>query len=99
MNLAQSARNLPHEFVLDIGQALRDVGEDRDLLSELAMLIAEDAPKLCSEIATAVREKSSQLSQRLSHNLKGMAAQMRAEPTASVAAKIENLSQGSKRFD
>lgn len=79
--------------VLDIARALRDVRGDRGLLSELAGFFEEDAPKICSELAYAATQQSWDKAIRLSHSLKNMASQFRAEPTTSLAAKMEDLSK------
>lgn len=78
-------------IVLDIDRALCDVGGDRELLSELAGFFAEDAPKICDELATATNQQSWDRAVKLAHSLKNMASQFRAEPTTSLAASLENL--------
>jgi HPt (histidine-containing phosphotransfer) domain-containing protein len=82
-----------HDVRVDLTRALQDVACNRELLSDLAAFYEEDAPKICREIATAVTQESWDKVTRLAHSLKNMSSQFRAEPTTSMATKLEDLSR------
>ena len=89
----QKFQDTSHDVRVDLSRALQDVAHNRELLSDLAKFYAEDAPKICRDLEIAVAKESWDTVTRLAHSLKNMSSQFRAEPTTSLATKLEDLSR------
>jgi two-component system sensor histidine kinase/response regulator len=59
---------------LDVNVALAHVGDDRELLSELASMFVQDYPRLIEEAGDAILQKDHAVLERAAHTLKGRLA-------------------------
>jgi two-component system, sensor histidine kinase and response regulator len=59
---------------LDIDLALSHVGDDRELLSELASMFVQDYPRLIEEAGDAILQQDHAVLERAAHTLKGRLA-------------------------
>jgi HPt (histidine-containing phosphotransfer) domain-containing protein len=79
--------------VLDVETALRRVGGDRNLLSEVARLLREDAPGMMRDIADALGREDARILERAAHRLKGSLGVLSAVPAADAALAVERAAK------
>jgi len=90
--------------VFDQAKALELMGDDQDLLTELAALFAEDCPRRLAELREAVARGESKAVERVAHTLKGTASNFGAQATVTAALRLEemgrsrNLTEGESAF-
>lgn len=76
---------------MDVSAALKRMGGDRSLLSQMAQLFLEDSPGLLDTIAAAIRAGQVTEMQRAAHSLKGLAANFDAHAAVSAASRLEAM--------
>jgi HPt (histidine-containing phosphotransfer) domain-containing protein len=77
--------------LLDSSAILDRVGGDVDFLEEIALLFAEDCPKLLTDIRSAIAAQNAGALERAAHTLKGSVANFGAEPAREAAFRLEML--------
>jgi CheY-like chemotaxis protein/HPt (histidine-containing phosphotransfer) domain-containing protein len=77
--------------VFDQAKALEVMGDDRELLAELAGLFAEDCPRRLSEIRQAIVRGEGKSVERAAHTLKGTASNFGAWATVAAAQRLEGI--------
>lgn len=75
--------------VLDRDAALGRVGGDLDLLREIAVLFADECPRVLQDLRDALAEGDAPAIGRAAHGLKGSAANFGAVPAVDAAVRIE----------
>lgn len=85
--------NDPTGPVLDREGALRRLGGDQQLFTELAGFVLEDAPPLYEELARAVAAKDAEAVRSRAHALKGLVAGCGGVRTANMAEQLERAGQ------
>lgn len=70
--------------------AVSRLNGNEELFRDMVNFFAEDAPRLLSEIETAIDAGNSAQIRRASHSLKGLCANFEAEPARDVALSSEN---------
>lgn len=75
---------------LDLKQARHNFGSDEALLCEIAIVFIEDVPLLVEQLEQAFQHGDEQTVCRMVHSLKGLCATFGAEPTRSIAQRIEH---------
>jgi CheY-like chemotaxis protein len=73
--------------------ALAGVGDDVDLLSELVMVFARQAPELIAGLGAALHHRDSKVLERSAHKLKGSLGVLGAGRTLEFAARLEALAR------
>jgi HPt (histidine-containing phosphotransfer) domain-containing protein len=76
---------------LDLEDALRRLGNDEELLREIAQIYLEDSPAMLERIQTAVAAGDASGLQRAAHSLKGLAATLSAAEVVGGAQRLEHL--------
>jgi signal transduction histidine kinase/CheY-like chemotaxis protein/HPt (histidine-containing phosphotransfer) domain-containing protein len=77
--------------VADMGKALKNVDDDRDLLNELIRLFLEDAPVQLKNIKDNLEKSDTEVVRRSAHTLKGMVSIFSAEPARLAAEYVEHM--------
>jgi two-component system, sensor histidine kinase and response regulator len=95
------AQNLTHTGIgtadteisraLDRALALSRVGEDLELLQEIAQLFLEDSARMLSEIRSAVQDRDAKKLDRSAHTLKGCVSNFGAEQLYEAALAMERM--------
>ena len=85
-----------HGEQLDRASLLERVEGDKQLLAEMIQLFLADAPQLIDAMRNALLQGDMILLERSAHSMKGAAANMSAEVTASAALLLE---QSAKKGD
>ena len=86
----QSSNEFPPE-VFDQAKALELMGNETELLIELASLFAGECPRRLAEIGQAVARAESREVERAAHNLKGTASAFAAQATTDAARRLEEM--------
>ncbi|HZY83851.1 MAG TPA: response regulator, partial [Gemmataceae bacterium] len=81
----------PAAAVFDPAEALRHVGDDRNLLRDLAGMFAAEAPKLLAQVRCAIEAKDGPRLQRAAHTLKGAVGTFGGRATFEVALRLETM--------
>lgn len=81
-----SADRVPADAGIDLPQSLRRLGNDPELLRELALIFVEDAPGLLAGAAKGIDPAQLEEAARSAHSLKGLASNFSA--AAAEAAQI-----------
>lgn len=79
--------------VFDRAQALRAMGDDEDLLKEIAGLYLADYPGSLHLLQSALKAGDASVAERLAHSLKGASANLGAERVRAVAYEIEKAAR------
>jgi two-component system sensor histidine kinase/response regulator len=91
----ETANNQPmREFPLDVfdqAKALELMGDEQELLIELAALFAIECPQRLAEIGQAVVLGESREVERAAHKLKGAASNFAAQATTDAAQRLEEM--------
>jgi two-component system, sensor histidine kinase and response regulator len=75
-------------------EALQErLGDDGDLIGELAVILAEDAPRLASECAQAIAAGDWTEAHRLAHTLRGAAGNLCARRVQAAAGDLERCAR------
>lgn len=77
--------------VFDQAMALELMGDEVELLSELATLFANECPQRLAEISQAITLGDSKQLERVAHKLKGTASNFAAHSTVAVARQLEEM--------
>ncbi len=78
------------EHPVDLAVAMRWLGGDRRLLSELVGIFVDDGPKRLQAIRAALTEADAQQIEHVAHNLKGSAAILGATRLQTAALALED---------
>lgn len=76
-------------MAIDIKLSLQAMDGDRNLLSHLAVLFSEDAPRIAAEFEDAMSRRDSVASRLAIHNLKGLVASFFDKETVSTFEAFE----------
>ena len=76
--------------VVDFEAALPRVGGSVETLKSLALILADECPKLLSELQVAVEQQDAECLRRTAHTIKGSANHFAASRVVSVAKKLED---------
>jgi PAS domain S-box-containing protein len=87
------------EEMINWSAALEQVGNDGDLLRELAQVFLEEYPGWLEELAGAVEANQAAVVRRLAHTVKGAAGQLGAERAREAAQRLERLGQEGRLAD
>jgi CheY-like chemotaxis protein len=100
MSKSQSSHALDknHGTIWDAEGALRRVGQDRELLGDMAEIFFDEIPKWYSSLESALKDERSDDLARIAHTLKGSSANIGAEAIRNLAVKMESAA-ASKDFD
>ena len=87
--------------LLDLGELLARVENDRQLMRELMLIFKEEFPRHSQVLREAVASKNANEVASAAHTLKGMLSNMAAAEAAEAAAKLERLGRDGKveKFD
>lgn len=85
---ATPADQVPADAGIDLGQTLRRLGNDPELLRELALICIEDAPGLLEKAGQGIDAAQLEEAARSAHSLKGLASNFSA-PAAEAAQAAE----------
>jgi HPt (histidine-containing phosphotransfer) domain-containing protein len=77
--------------LLDREAILERVGGDVEFLQEIAGLVAEDCPKLLTQIRSAISTGDPAAVEHAAHTLKGSVSNFGAEPARQAALRLEML--------
>jgi HPt (histidine-containing phosphotransfer) domain-containing protein len=88
---SRSGQNSPSKDVMDVEDALHRLGEDQELLRDIAQIYLEDAPAMVEKIHHAASQGDTSALQRAAHSLKGLAATLSAAEVAGAAARLEHM--------
>jgi two-component system, sensor histidine kinase and response regulator len=77
--------------VMNVDDALRRLGDDKELLRDIVQIYLEDAPGIVEKIHNALDQADSNALQRAAHSLKGLAATLSASEVVGAAARVEYL--------
>lgn len=77
--------------VMDVDDALQRLGQDEELLAEIAQIYLEDAPAMVQSIHDAASQADARALQRAAHSLKGLTATLSAQPVASASYHLEQM--------
>jgi len=69
----------------------RSVGDDMELLRELAGIFAVDGPQLCTAITEAVLRNDSETLRRKAHTLQGCAGNLGGATVRNISKQLEEL--------
>jgi HPt (histidine-containing phosphotransfer) domain-containing protein len=81
----------PAESPFDEALALRSVGGDRELLSEIIDDFLEECPRLTAALAAAISGGDTAAARLAAHTLKGALSTLGASEARSVAQQMESL--------
>jgi len=76
--------------VVCLSAALARVGNDRQILTDIATFFLEDTPTLLDEIRSGIDDQDSELAARRAHTMKGLAANFDALPCVAAAQDVEH---------
>lgn len=77
--------------VLNVADALERIGDDAELLKELAEIFLEECPNLRGEIQAAMSASDAAALDRAAHTLKGSAANIGGEGVRAAALRLEEI--------
>lgn len=83
----------PPESVVDYRSALARLGGNEQLLRDLAAFFLEDAPKILSELSTAIAAGEAAGIERAAHSLKGLAANFGAPGAVRAAGELQDAAR------
>jgi HPt (histidine-containing phosphotransfer) domain-containing protein len=84
---------LSMEAVLDVEGTLARLGGDRQLFSELAQMLLEDAPPLFDRLKDAVTARDAEQVRKHAHAIKGLLVGCGGNRAAQAAQFLENAGQ------
>ncbi|MEX2530232.1 MAG: Hpt domain-containing protein [Gemmatimonadota bacterium] len=79
--------------LFDRDAALRQAGDDDEILRELAEVFLEQAPELVDRIRTSASAGEPSELRRAAHTMKGSATVFAAAPVAEAALRVETLAR------
>ena len=77
--------------MFDLGELMARVENDRELLRDLLMISKEELPKHLQALREAVMSGDGSNVASVAHTLKGMLANLSANPAAELAARLERM--------
>jgi two-component system, sensor histidine kinase and response regulator len=80
--------------VVNLGIALARLGNDQQLLRDMAGFYIEDVPQLMGELRSALETGDVELATRSAHSLKGLSSNFEATFAVSAAYAVENAARG-----
>ena len=83
---SDAAENAP---ALDLEKTLEALGDDMELVTELAEILLDDIPRLVEEVERSIAEGDSDGLRHSAHTLKGAASNFNAAATVSAALRLE----------
>ena len=83
--------NYDPRVVFDLDSALAGVGDDLELLSEMAELFLSEVAGLIEQIRLAARGRDGQALGRAAHQLNGAASNFYAHATVEAALRLERI--------
>jgi HPt (histidine-containing phosphotransfer) domain-containing protein len=75
--------------IIHLATALARLGDDRELLRDLAGFFLEDVPALQQNLQQGLESRDAELVTRSAHSIKGLCANFDAEVALELAAEIE----------
>ncbi len=87
------ASNPSSSIVVDLGVSLQRLGNDRQLLKDMANFYVEDVPTLISELRSALETGDIELATRSAHSLKGLSANFEARFAVEAALAVETAAR------
>lgn len=79
--------------VVNLGIALQRLGNDQQLLKDMAGFYIEDVPTLIGELRAALQDGDVELATRSAHSLKGLSSNFEAPFAVSAAIVVENAAR------
>jgi HPt (histidine-containing phosphotransfer) domain-containing protein len=79
--------------VVNLGVALARLGNDHQLLRDMAGFYIEDVPQLMGELRGALESGDQELATRSAHSLKGLSSNFEAPFAVSAAFAVENAAR------
>jgi two-component system, sensor histidine kinase and response regulator len=79
--------------VVNLGIALARLGNDQQLLRDMAGFYIEDVPQLMGELRSALETGDAELATRSAHSLKGLSSNFEAPFAVSTAMAVENAAR------
>lgn len=80
--------------VVNLGIALARLGNDQQLLRDMAGFYIEDVPQLMGELRSALESSDQELATRSAHSLKGLSSNFEAPFAVGAALAVENAARG-----
>ena len=80
--------------VVNLGIALQRLGNDHQLLRDMAGFYIEDVPQLMGELRSALEAQDAELATRSAHSLKGLSSNFEAPFAVGAATAVENAARG-----
>ena len=93
---ATSADRVPADAGIDLEQALRRLGNDPELLRELALIYVEDAPGLLEKCGKGIDPAQLEEAARSAHSLKGLASNFSAAAAEAAQAAEAAIRSGDR---
>lgn len=87
--LPQDTSQPSEKPVMIVTSALSRLGNNRELLRDMATFFLEDSDQLLRDLLTSLDQNDTERARRHAHSLKGLAANFSAEPCADAAFVIE----------
>jgi two-component system, sensor histidine kinase and response regulator len=78
---------------VDLVQALARMGDDRDLLAQVAGLFLDESPKQMADLRAAVIRGDCQAMQRLAHTIRGSVGVFGAQAACEAAQRLETMAK------
>lgn len=85
--------------VINLAPALERLGNDRQLLREMAQFYLEDAPQLLAELQRGLNEGDVELVTRSAHSLKGLSSNFDGERAQEAARQVESCGRAGRLAD
>jgi CheY-like chemotaxis protein len=79
--------------VVNLGVALARLGNDQQLLRDMAGFYIEDVPQLMGELRSALETSDAELATRSAHSLKGLSSNFEAPFAVGAALAVENAAR------
>jgi len=80
--------------VVNLGISLQRLGNDQQLLRDMAGFYIEDVPQLMGELRSALETSDVELATRSAHSLKGLSSNFEATFAIGAAMAVENAARG-----
>lgn len=79
--------------VMIVASALSRLGDNRELLRDMAAFFLEDSDQLLRDLQASLDSNDTERARRHAHSLKGLAANFSADPCAEAAYVVEDASR------
>jgi two-component system, sensor histidine kinase and response regulator len=77
--------------IMDMEEVMERVGDDMELLTDMAELFLDDCPRLMSEIRESITRQDSKVLEHSAHTLKGSASNFSAASVVEAAFRLEQM--------